>query len=145
MSCDEPSTITKAEFESLARFRRILREFLRFSEVAARREGIAPQQHQLLLAIKGMPNRESATISEIASALQLAHHAAVQLVDRAAALDLVVRVRDQRDKRQVFVRVTEKGEALLCGLTDIHRAELRRVREELIASLQNVPEPVSGL
>jgi hypothetical protein len=46
-------SISKSQYESLATFRYALRQFLRFSEDAAKRAGITPQQHQALLAIKG--------------------------------------------------------------------------------------------
>jgi hypothetical protein len=43
----------------MAELRYQIRLFLRFSENAARQAGIEPQQHQLLLAIKGSPRRDS--------------------------------------------------------------------------------------
>jgi DNA-binding MarR family transcriptional regulator len=128
--------ITKAEYERLARFRRALRRFLRFSELEARKEDLTPQHHQMLLAIKGMPERDWATIGELADALQLHHNAIVQLVDRAAALDLVERVSDQQDRRVVKVYLTANGAAKLGKLTTLHRDELRRLREDLAAILK---------
>jgi DNA-binding MarR family transcriptional regulator len=128
--------ITKAEYERLARFRRALRRFLRFSELEARKEELTPQHHQMLLAIKGMPERDWATIGELAEALQLHHNAIVQLVDRAAALDLVERVSDQQDRRVVKVHLTANGAAKLSKLTTLHRDELRRLREDLAAILK---------
>ena len=127
--------ITKTEFEQLARFRRALRHFLRFSELAAREEGLTPQHHQMLLAIKGMPGRDWATITELAEALQLHHNAIVQLVDRAAALDLVVRAANPADRRIVQVRLTPTGEHKLDKLTAMHRDELRRLGEDLATIL----------
>jgi DNA-binding MarR family transcriptional regulator len=123
--------IAKAEYEQLARFRRTLRRFLRFSEVAARAQGLTPQQHQMLLAIKGMPGRDWATIGELAEALQLHHNAIVQLVDRVAALHLVQRVSDSADRRVVQVRLTVDGEHKLTTLTTQHHDELRRLRADL--------------
>lgn len=133
--------IPKGDYEQLARFRRILRRFLRFSEVAAREQGLTPQQHQMLLAIKGMPGRDWATIGELAEALQLHHNAIVQLVDRAAALDLVQRLSDPSDRRVVQVRLTATGEEKLKTLTVQHRDELHRLRAELADIVSDgVPE-----
>ena len=42
---------------AMAELRYQIRLFLRFSENAARQAGIEPQQHQLLLAVKGLPAR----------------------------------------------------------------------------------------
>jgi hypothetical protein len=43
------------DFIAMAELRYQIRRFLRFSENAARQAGIEPQQHQLLLAVKGLP------------------------------------------------------------------------------------------
>ena len=43
------------EYRSLADFRYQIRRFLGFSEEQVRAAGMEPQQHQLLLAIKGLP------------------------------------------------------------------------------------------
>lgn len=126
---DQP--IGDADFEAVAAFRYAIRRFLRFSEQAARRERITPQQHQLLLAIKGFPNRDCATVSELAHRLQMRQHSVVGLIDRTARLDLVRRERGTEDRREVFIYVTDKGEALLNRLTQMHRQELSAMRDAL--------------
>lgn len=131
METDDNRAISKAEFESLARFRRALRQFLRFSELAARSENLTPQQHQLLLTIKGMPNQNWATIGDLADALQLLHSAAVQLVDRCETLGLVERGIDPDDRRVVRVTVTARAEEKLSRLAALHRDELRRLQQDL--------------
>ena len=65
--------ITKSEYETLAAFRYSLRQFLHFSEEAAQSVGLAPQQHQALLSIKGFPGRDKITIKELAEQLQIRH------------------------------------------------------------------------
>jgi len=125
-------TISKPEFESIASFRYAIRRFLRFSEQAARHEGITPQQHQLLLAIKGFPGRESATVSELADRLQMRQHSMVGLIDRTEAQGLVRREQGVTDRRQVFVSLAPAGEAKLRKLSVQHRHELASMREALI-------------
>jgi DNA-binding MarR family transcriptional regulator len=127
--------LTLADYESLARFRHGLRSFLHFSEEAARAEGVTPAQHQLLLAIKGMRPGEAPTIGEIADWLVLRHHSAVELVDRAAAGGLVIRVADPDDARCQRLHLTVVGEERLARLSELHREELRRLREETFAHL----------
>ena len=127
--------ITKAEYEALAAFRYALRRFLRFSEQAARAHGVTPQQHQVLLAIKGFPGRESATISELAERLQMRQHSMVGLIDRIEALGLVQREAGTTDRRQVYVSLTPPGELLLHQLALMHRQELRGMREALQPAL----------
>ena len=89
----------------LAWFRYKLRKFLRFSEQAARRCGVTPLQHQLLLGVAGYMNRPRATISELGEFLQERHNSAVQLVGRAAKRGLVRKEQDKSDRRCVFVSV----------------------------------------
>lgn len=115
----------------LAALRHALREFLRFSQDAARAAGIPPQQHQALLAIKGYPEREYVTIGELAERLQVRHHSAVGLVDRLARRGLVRRVSVKEDRRRVHVSLTAKGETLIERLSEIHLAELREIRPKL--------------
>ena len=55
------------EYRALAEFRYQVRCFLHFSEEQARSNGLEPRQHQLLLAIKGLPRGKKATIGELAS------------------------------------------------------------------------------
>src|SRR5512141_2395478 len=105
--------INENDYQALAEFRYHIRRFLRFSERAAREAGVEPQQHQLLLAVKGMPDGTQATISELAERLQIQHHSTVELVDRLTTRALVTRKRGDEDRRQVIVQLTAKGEKLL--------------------------------
>jgi DNA-binding MarR family transcriptional regulator len=123
----------KDDFESIATFRYAVRRFLRISEQAARAEGLTPQQHQLLLAIKGFPGRDSATVSELADRLQMRQHSMVGLIDRTVAQGYVKRQQGQVDRRQVFVFLTPAGEAKLEQLAQQHRRELVTMREALHA------------
>lgn len=132
----EAAALSKADYEAIANFRYAIRRFLRFSEQAARAAGITPQQHQLLLAIKGFPHREHATVSELAHRMQMRQHSIVGLIDRTEALHLVRREQGKADRRQVFVYLTEEGEAILDRLTAQHRRELNTVRETLL----NIPK-----
>lgn len=121
------SSINKADYEKLAAFRYRIRRFLRYSEETARAVGITPQQHQLLVALKGFPGREWATVGELAERLQLRHHSVVGILDRCERGGLVRRSRHPRDRRAVRVFLTPQGEAVLAALTAEHQQELRRL------------------
>ena len=56
--------LTIDDYQELAEFRFQLRRFFQFSEVQAREHGIEPQQHQALLALKGLPTGTHPTIVE---------------------------------------------------------------------------------
>jgi DNA-binding MarR family transcriptional regulator len=119
--------LTKQDFEALARFRFGIRRYLRFSEETVRRDGLTPQQYQLLLSLKGFPGREWATVRELADRLQLRHHSVVELVDRAQGQGLVERGAHPSDGRAVRVLLTPEGEQVLVRLSALHRDELRRM------------------
>ena len=123
--------VTKAEYEALAAFRYSLRQFLHFSEEAAASAGLTPRQYQALLAIKGFPGRETATIGELAEQLQIAHHSAVGLVDRLGLHKLVLREPSTDDRRQVYVSLTARGIEVLDKLASAHKEELRRLGPRL--------------
>jgi DNA-binding MarR family transcriptional regulator len=126
---DEP--LTKEDFEALARFRSAIRRYLRTSEEIVRGHGVTPQQYQLLLALKGFPGREWATVRELAERLQLRHHSVVELVNRAQDQDLVQRTAHPDDGRAVRVTLTAQGDDLLARLALLHRDELRRMESAL--------------
>jgi DNA-binding MarR family transcriptional regulator len=116
--------LAKSDFEALSEFRYQLRRFLRFSELAVAKEGLTPQQYLLLLHLKGLPGRETATVGELAKRLQMLPHGALALVNRCEEAGLVTRSEDASDRRQVRISMTPSGEAKLRGLAALHRAEL---------------------
>ena len=124
--------LTKQDFEALARFRFGIRRYLRFSEETVRSHGLAPQQYQLLLALKGFPGRDWATVRELADRLQLRHHSVVELVNRAQGQGLVERAPHLDDARAVRVLLTAEGERILARLSALHRDELRRLGTTLV-------------
>jgi DNA-binding MarR family transcriptional regulator len=136
--------VTKTEYETLADLRYSLRQFLHFSEEAAHNEGVTPQHHQALLAIKGFPEKRNITIGELAERLQVRHHSAVGLVDRLVLKNYVTRKRHPDDRRQVSLALTERGDHVLEKLSTAHKEQLRRVGpriESLLKRLRGRPQP----
>lgn len=118
-----------------------LRRFLHGSETAARAAGLTPAQHQLLLAVRGHSTTELPTISDIAEHLQLRHHSAVELIDRAENAGLVERIADATDHRVVRVGLREAARVALDDLTAYHVVELRVLAATFAAF--DVPQPSS--
>ncbi|HUJ98635.1 MAG TPA: helix-turn-helix domain-containing protein, partial [Stellaceae bacterium] len=81
--------MSDAEYRLLAGFRHALRRFLRFSEAAAAEQGLTPQQHQALLAIRGAGSAGRLGVGGLAEQLQVRPHSAVGLASRLEALGLV--------------------------------------------------------
>jgi DNA-binding MarR family transcriptional regulator len=126
------------DYRSLAELRHQIRRFLHFSEQAARDAGLEPRQHQLMLALKGLPPGVRPCIGELAERLQIQHHSAVELVNRLSVGGLVRRQRAGQDRREVLLSLTPKGERLLGELSLHHQDELRMQGPALIAALKRV-------
>ena len=116
--------LTTSDYRSLAAFRFAIRKFLSFSEQAARAAGIEPQQHQLLLALRGLPEGQRPTIRAAAERLCVQHHTAVALVDKLEQRGLLQRERSTLDRREVLLRLTADGAELLRALSTLHRQQL---------------------
>ncbi|HEY4740274.1 MAG: MarR family winged helix-turn-helix transcriptional regulator [Candidatus Acidiferrales bacterium] len=124
-------------FEALADFRYAIRRYLNFSERNARAAGLEPQQYQALLAIKGVPVSQTATVGVLAERLQIQHHSAVELMDRLEKRGLVRRTRSRVDRRQVLVQLTPTGERKLKRVSLPHRDELRTAGRRLLRALED--------
>jgi DNA-binding MarR family transcriptional regulator len=112
------------DYGALAEFRYQLRKFLAFSEAAAQKAGLTPQQHQALLAIKGFSSPAPISVGDLARFLLIRHHTAVELMDRMTKLGLLSRIVDADDGRRVLLKLTRKGEQKLRTLSKIHFEEL---------------------
>ena len=123
------------EFEQAAAFRASLRRFHRISEDAARRAGLTPRRHLLLLMIKGAPGgAERSTVSELCERMQLAQSTVTELVQRAEEAGLVRRAPAQDDGRIAYLTLTPEGER---RLTTVHD-QLRPEREALARILREL-------
>ena len=128
----------KPDFKAMAELRYQIRRFLRFSKNAARQAGIEPQQHQLLLAVRGLPDSAKPTIGVLAERMQLQHHSTVELIDRLAERGFLVRLRATDDRRQVLVKLTRDGEAFLDRLSLHHLQELQSAGPRFVRVLQSL-------
>jgi DNA-binding MarR family transcriptional regulator len=125
------SSLHDVDYRRLLEFRDGLRRFLRWSEDQAAAVALTPAQHQLLLAVRGHAGSQHPTIGEVAEHLQLHHHSAVGLVNRAEAAGLVARSSDPDDQRVVRLALTRLGSRRLEELSALHVEELRRLGPRL--------------
>jgi DNA-binding MarR family transcriptional regulator len=130
--------LSHEEYRALAEFRYQIRQFLGFSEEMVREAGMEPQQHQLLLAVKGLPDGVTATIGELAERLQLKHHSTVELVNRLAKLGYVAREAGKQDRRQVMIHLTKSGANVLRRLSIVHHEELEIAGPRLAKALRAI-------
>jgi DNA-binding MarR family transcriptional regulator len=130
--------VSELGFRQLAEFRHRIRQFLHFSEEAARSKGIEPHQHQVLLAVKGLPKGTRPTITALSQQLCIRHHSVVELIDRLVERGAVRRKHSDEDQREVLIELTPHGEALLHRLSVLHWKELRVSGPALSESLRAV-------
>jgi DNA-binding MarR family transcriptional regulator len=124
-------------YQALAELRYQIRCFLHFSEQVARKAGLEPRQHQLMLALKGLPDNTRPRIAELAERLQLQHHSTVELANRLARHGYVRRY-SGKDRREVLLSLTPKGERILRRLSVHHQEELRTRGPAFVAALLRV-------
>lgn len=136
---DLAAGLSQPQYAELLVFRTALRRFESWSEQQARRVGLSPAQHQLLLTVKGHADSEGPTIGEVADYLAVRHHSAVGLADRAEAAGLIQRTRHREDGRAVRLRLTELGQNKIRQLSELHLAELRRLAPLLEALIHDHP------
>src|SRR5215470_14094085 len=101
------------EYVALAEFRYQLRKFSRHMEEKVRKLDANPQQYQVVLAVRGLPQGQAPTVGRLAERMQLNHNSMVELVDRCEQEGLLQRTRSNSDRRQVTLSITAKGEGLL--------------------------------
>jgi DNA-binding MarR family transcriptional regulator len=129
--------LRKSDYAALAKFRSSLRRFLHETSEAARKHGVTPQQHQVMLSIKGMEGRNWLSISELADSMQVRHHSMVALVDRCEKAGIVLRSRGTVDRRVARVSLTPKGEKLIEQLSSENKRELNRLRTAMQMHFNN--------
>ena len=127
----KPEPLSEDDYERLLAFRVELRRFLRFSEEIAHEHGLTPAVHQLLLAIRGSGAARGPLIGAVAEALDVRHHTAVEVAQRAEQLGLIERHRDDHDHRRVHLRLTPKGRRRLERLSREHLPAIAALAEQL--------------
>jgi len=119
----------------MAELRYRLRLFLREGDAAARSAGLEPQQYLMLLAIRGLPDGNSAKIRSLADSLLIKHHSAVELVDRLEVRGLVRRTRGRQDRRQVLISLLPKGQRVLERVVQQRVSEVRAGGNQLVRAV----------
>jgi DNA-binding MarR family transcriptional regulator len=130
--------LSREDYQALSEFRYQIRRFLHRSEEAAVDAGIEPRQYQFMLALKGLIQQERVTIRDLAERMQLRHHSVVGLINRLVDRKLIERRRGEHDRRQVYIHLTPRGDALLRKLALYHRGELQASGPALVRALQSL-------
>jgi DNA-binding MarR family transcriptional regulator len=132
--------ITTGEYRALAELRHRIRLFLKEGDATARTAGLEPQQYMMLLAIRGLPLNEDASIRTLANRLALKHHSAVELIDRLERHGYVRRSRSRADRRQVLISLLPKGNRVLNEVARQRISELRASGASLVRAIRALLE-----
>jgi DNA-binding MarR family transcriptional regulator len=132
--------ITSDEYRALAELRYRIRRFVREGDAVAQAAGLEPQQYLLLLAIRGLPAGQEATIRTLADRLALKHHSAVELIDRLETRGYVRRARGRDDRRRVLVSLLPRGERILEQVARHRIGELRSTGHALVRAIDQLLE-----
>lgn len=132
--------ITTSEYRALAELRHRIRIFLKEGDATARSSGLEPQQYMMLLAVRGLPPNEEASIRTLANRLAVKHHSAVELIDRLEKRGYVRRSRSRADRRQVLISLLPKGHRILNEVARQRISELRASGASLVRAIQALLE-----
>lgn len=124
----------------MAELRHRIRLFLKEGDATARTAGLEPQQYMMLLAIRGLPADEEASIRTLADRLALKHHSAVELLDRLEKHGYVRRSRSREDRRQVFISLLPRGQHALAEVVRQRISELRSTGAALVTAIEALLE-----
>jgi DNA-binding MarR family transcriptional regulator len=130
--------LTTHDYAQLAAFRHALRGFMRFSDAAAAEVGLTTRHYHAMLVLRGCPDGQRVSISDLAQQLFIKHNSAVGLVDRLAREMLIVREESSIDRRRVELHLTGRGRRVLAKLAAMHRRELQRIGPKLKQFFANV-------
>lgn len=102
---------------------------------------ITPPQFTALYTLS---KSENPTIGELSSKMFLACSTVTDLLDRMERNELVVRVKDEKDRRVVRIRVLDKGSKMIEAVLENRRSYISEILEgvsdEMIDSVDKVME-----
>ncbi len=130
--------LKEEDYKLLADFRYALRQFLRFSEETAYSVGLTPQKYQTLLVIRGFPEPDRVSISDLAERLQIRHHSVVGIIDRLEEQGLVTRQQNEEDRRVVCLRLTPRGKELVEEIASRNTGRLKDLQPQLVSLLEQL-------
>ena len=121
------------QYQAQAAFRCALRTFERFAETQVRQEGVTPQQHLVLVVVRGHRSFPRVSLNELSDSLKLSQSATSLLVERCVQRGLVEREEDPEDRRRVAIWLTDRGQEVLDRVMAENRRRLASLRQDLLA------------
>jgi DNA-binding MarR family transcriptional regulator len=126
----------EGDYEALANLRYSIRRFRQFSAKEADKLGLTPQQHQALLAIKGLPTARQMTARMLTERLLIARKLADGLIEQLVDEGYIEAGPSTTGRSRQVIRLTRKGEDILDRLASAHLFEIRKMAPELMQALR---------
>ena len=127
--------LSLAHYRGLAEFRYQIRRFVSFSEQAARAAGLEPPQHQLMLAIHGLPPAKRPNVPTLAERMCMDVDACQTLAEGLVSRGMIRWAANPTDRREKLLALTETGQVLLRTLTSLHRNQVLAVGPSFVQAL----------
>ena len=136
--------LSMSHYRGLAELRYQIRRFVTFSERAARAAGLEPVQHQLMLAIFGLPASKRANLPTLAERMCLDLEACEKLADDLLGRGLLRWTANASDRREKLLVLSETGQILLRDLTALHRNQILAVGPTFVHALGAILSSVTA-
>ena len=108
--------------QTLRALRRILRAADQGGRKLAVATGLTPSQ---LMVLQQIERSDATTPGSVAASLKFGQATVTNIVDRLEAAGFVTRQRNERDKRQIFLRLTAAGRRVLDQAPDLLQEQFR--------------------
>lgn len=108
--------------QTLRALRRILRAADQGGRKLALATGLTPSQ---LMVLQQIERSDATTPGSVAASLKFGQATVTNIVDRLEAMGFVTRQRNERDKRQIHLRLTAAGRTVLVQAPDLLQAQFR--------------------
>ncbi len=126
--------LTLAHYRGLAEFRYRIRRFVSFSEQAARATGLEPSQHQLMLAVRGLPPPKQPDLATLAERMCMDIGVCEAVVASLVHRNLL----SLSAEEEPLVSLTGPGKTLLRELTVLHREQILLLGPTFVQTLGTV-------
>lgn len=136
MATKHQDHLGEGDYEALANLRYSIRRFRQFSAKEADKLGLSPQQHQALLAIKGLPRGREMTARMLTDRLLMGRRLVEELVQQLVDEGYVEAEAPTKGRSGQVIRLTCKAEDALDQLASAHLFEIRKMAPELMQALR---------
>lgn len=117
-------------FQGIAEAHYVIRKVFRIVDELAKQAGLDPLEHKMLIQVFGARGG-SFRVNEIAARLDVAPAFASRMIKRLEKRELLIRIRDEVDRRATNVQATDAARELLVEIDRRVRVEVEYFQHQL--------------